>query len=502
MKYLLGIDIGTQGIKAAAYDEEGRLIASCFEPSYLITLDDGRIVQDADEMLMSAASVIRKTAEKADAAGGTAAALCFDGQMAGILGIGEDHKAVTYYDSWLDTSCSPYVDEMKRTAENELIRTTGSPVTIHHGPKILWWKNERPDVYSRICKFVVPSAYIAGRMAGIGAADAFIDYTQLHFSGFGDVRKLEWSDTLLDRFGVRKDKMPRIVEPWHIAGYMNSEFSGYTGIPEGTIITAGCGDQAASSLGAGITKTGQVFDVSGTASVFSCCVDSFAPDISNKMLLFPRSVLKDLWIPLAYISGGGLCLRWFRDNLTGTESDVPYTVLDSEADAVAPGSGKLLFLPHFAGRTCPADPAVRGSWVGLGMNHTRGHMYRSIMEGIAYEYSMYMDILRTGGVLGDPTEVTAVGGGAVSNVFNKIKADVIGVRYVPLETNETATLGSAVIAGYAAGIFSDIAQTASSFVKKSSPVEPDMENYSEYDPFRKAYRQLLDVAGVPMGLLY
>ncbi|MDD4718029.1 MAG: FGGY-family carbohydrate kinase, partial [Eubacteriales bacterium] len=188
-------------------------------------------------------------------------------------------------------------------------------------------------------------------------------------------------------------------------------------------------------------------------------------------------------------------------NLTGLRGEVSFADLDSEADAVEPGSGRLLFLPHFAGRTCPADPDVRGAWVGLGMEHTRGHMYRSVMESIAYEYSMYMDILKENGVLKSPVEVTAVGGGAVSRVFNSIKADILGIRYLPLEINETATLGSAVIAGYAAGMFSDIAETAASFIMKSCPVEPDMETYRKYDPFRKAYKNLLEAVRVPTDLM-
>jgi len=489
-RYLLGIDIGTQGTKTCLYDIEGNPISSSFEPSRLISPKPGVVEQDTEEIYQSVVNTIRAVIAEADGAFQGIEAIGIDSQMSGIMGIDNEWKAATPYDSWLDTRCEKYIKMMKASDEDEIVRITGCPPTYHHGPKILWWKYERPDVYQKIAKFVIPAAYIAGRLAGLKAENAYIDYTNIHFSGFADTDKMQWSQKLLDRFGVDIKKMPRITEPWEIIGSLTNEESKKIGLKSGIPIVAGCGDQAATSLGAGVVRKGIAFDVAGTASVFSCCVDSFKPDVRNKTLISARSVIKGLWVPLAYINGGGLCLKWFRDQLTGSKGEVNYPQLDSEASNIDPGSNGLLFNPHFGGRVCPNDPGVRGSWIGLNWGHSRAHMFRSIMESIAYEYSTYLNIVKE--LFGDLqfARVISIGGGAKSNLFCSIKSNVLGIPYAVLKSGDTATLGSALVAGYGAGIFDDIASMAENFSKVEETVTHNPEIYSKYAGYVEMYRKI------------
>lgn len=488
--YLIGIDIGTQGTKTSLFTISGKSIAESFEASRLISPRPGVVEQDADEIYSSVLNTIREVVEKSGISSGQVSAIGLDGQMAGILGVNEEWNAVTCYDSWLDTRCEKYIRQIQQEGEEEVTRTTGCPVTYAHGPKVLWWKNEHPEAYKKVSKFVLPTTYVAGKLTGLKAEEAYIDYTHLHFSGFGDVLANQWSGELLALFGVDRDKMPEIVEPWKVVGHMTREAAEKCGLVSGIPVVAGCGDQAATSLGAGVTEKGIAFDVAGTASVFSCCVDAYNPDVKNKTLLFPRSVLPGLWIPLAYINGGGLCLRWFRDQLAGKGSLVEYGELDAEAALVSPGSEGLVFLPHFSGRVCPNNPNVRGSWIGLSWSHTRGHMYRAIMEGIAYEYSEYLKILRE--LLGEVafSHTLAIGGGAKSWLFNKIKADVLGIRYTTLKKSDTATFGSAVVAGYGVGIYNDIKSAVDGIIERNQIIEPDGENNIKYMQLAKVYRSL------------
>ena len=253
---------------------------------------------------------------------------------------------------------------MKEKAGDLLVQTTGAPPSYTHGPKILWWKHERPEVYAQIAKFVVPSAYVVGRLVGLTGDEAYQDYTYLHFSGFADARNTKWSAELMDLFKVTPDKLPRIVVPWQVMGGLTQSMATLCGLPSGTPVVAGCGDSAATSLGAGITRPGQLFDVAGTASIFSCCVDRYAPDVTNKTLLYARSGAGPLE-PMAY-QRGGMCLKWFRT--TSPEQDYRQR---SEASEREPGSGDLIFLPISAG-VAPNDPYVRGTWIGLTWSHTRG----------------------------------------------------------------------------------------------------------------------------------
>jgi xylulokinase len=489
-RYLLGIDIGTQGTKTCLFDIEGNSIASSFEPSHLISPKPGVVEQDPEEIYQSVANTIRNVIREVEGSFRGVEAIGIDSQMSGIMGIDSEWKAATPYDSWLDTRCEKYIKLMKSSYEDEIVRITGCPPTYHHGPKILWWKYERPEVYKKISKFVIPAAYIAGRLAGLKAEDAYIDYTNIHFSGFADTDKMQWSQKLIDRFDVDIKKMPRITEPWEVIGFLTNDEAKKIGLRSGIPIVAGCGDQAATSLGAGVVRKGIAFDVAGTASVFSCCVDSFKPDVKNKTLISARSVIKDLWVPLAYINGGGLCLKWFRDQLTGNKGEVSYSQLDSEATNIDPGSNGLLFNPHFGGRVCPNDPGVRGSWIGLNWGHLRAHMFRSIMESIAYEYKTYLQIVNE--LFGDMrfTRVISIGGGSKSRLFCSIKSNVLGIPYAILKSSDTATLGSALVAGYGAGIYDDMASKAENLIKVEETVVHSPDIFHKYTDYVEIYRKI------------
>ncbi|MGE5604373.1 MAG: FGGY-family carbohydrate kinase, partial [Bacteroidota bacterium] len=219
------------------------------------------------------------------------------------------------------------------------------------------------------------------------------------------------------------------------------------------------------------------------------------PDINNKTLLFARSVVPGLWIPMAYINGGGMCLKWYRDLLVEKDNTVSYQTLDQAAEGIPAGSEGLIFLPHFSGRVCPNDPNVRGTWLGLSWIHTRNHLYKSIMEGIAYEYNYYLKILKELIKDIELSKVIAIGGGAKSKLFNSIKADVLGVKYFPMALNDTATLGSATVAGYGVKAFSNMESAVEMFKKADNHLEPDPKRHREYQKYAEAYEKVFSLAG-------
>ncbi len=493
--YLIGVDIGTQGTKANLYDEEGRIISSSFEASNLLSPKTGEVYQEADEIFSSVINTVKDVVVKSGVDASEIRAMGMDSQMAGIMGIDKDFEAATYYDSWLDTKCANYIAEIKRLAGRRSIELNGAPVTYTHGPKVLWWKNERPDVYNNIAKFVLPHIYVGGKLCGLKSDEAVTDYTCIHFSGFADNLNKTWSDELLETFGVKRDKLPDIAEPWKVVGKLKREYASACGLMEGLPVVAGCGDSAATCLGAGIVKPGQVFDVAGTASILSCCVDTYRPDTKHEALMFMRSVIDGLWMPLAYINGGGMCLKWYKDDIAGADCGLDYQTLEREAGEVRPGSEGLIFLPHFAGRVCPNDPDVRGSFIGLNLSHKRGHLFRAIMEGIAYEYKYYLEVIKDTGIDTEIQSVFGMGGGAKSELFNKIKADVLGLPYVQLQNVDTATLGSAIVAGFGIGMYNDIAKTAEGFKRLGSKVASDLEAYESYAPYTKAYLESFPALG-------
>lgn len=491
MKYLIGIDIGTQGTKGKLFDENLNMVSEAFETSRLISYTPGTTWQEPEDFLKSVLHVIRTLTQTQGIDPGNIIAVGIDAQMAGIMGIDENANAVTVYDSWLDTRCEKYVDQMRTTAGTRITEITGGPVTYTHGPKILWWKHERPEVYQKIAKFVLPHTYVVGKMTGGKADDAYLDYTCIQYSGFGDNKNKTWSEELLDMFGVDKRKMPRIVSPFEIAGKITKEYAGLCGLKEGTPLVTGAGDTAASIFGAGMFGKEKVLDCAGTASALCCVVDQYVPDTQNQTLTMMRSPVDGYWFPLSYINGGGMCIRWFRDKLTGKPMST-YAELEKEAYKIKPGSDGVFFVPHFAGRVLPHNPDLRGSFIGLNWNHGRGQLYRSIMEGIAYEYDFYMKIIRNLYPEQNFQAAYAIGGGAKSELFLKIKADVLGIDMIPLIAGDTALTGSAVIAGVGCGLFCDYKKPLEHSIKLKEAISWDSAVHEQYKKYAEDYLKMID----------
>ena len=495
--FLVSADLGTTGTKAAIFDSAGNLLASAYEETVLSYPRPGWVEQNPDDFYGSVVRTIKACVEQSGIEPSDVAAITFCGQMAGVCTIDANWDTPTPYDSWLDSRCKPYI-EMMKPHDDLVIQKSGGPPTYCHGPKILWWKHERPDVFKKIHKFVMPTTYVAGRMAGLKADDAWIDYTHLNFASFCDTVKQEWDDELCRLFDVPEGKLPRIVPPWEVVGRLTAATARDCALVEGIPITAGCGDQAAGTLGAGMVEPGVVLDVAGTASVFTICTDEYVPDVKHKTLFTAHLVVPNLWYALAYINGGGLNLRWFRDEFVADEKILAeesgeniYVLLDRAAASIPAGSDRSLFLPHLGGSVCPSNTDIRGTWLGFTWSHTKPHLYRAMLEAVAYEYAHYLSIEKSLLPHLEFHEARVIGGGAHSKVWNQIKADVLGIPYVQLNRIEYAVMGAAIVAGYAAGVFPDIKGTAKSWVQPTNRIEPRPEYFAFYQPLAELYADLL-----------
>lgn len=497
---LIGVDVGTTSIRAGIVSLAGALLGVESESSNLISRGKDHMEQDPDEMVSSALRTIKGVLEKTGVKPESILGIGFDGQMAGILAVDRDFRPVTPYDSWLDTRCAPYVQLMAERAGGEILASTGCYPSINHGPKMLWWKEEQPDVFKEIFKFTQPSAYVAGRLAGLRGEDAFVDYTYLHFSGFARTDKGEWNTDLTRVFSFPVEKLPQIVSPTKQIGTVSGEFAGETGLLEGTPIIAGCGDTIASMTGAGVIEPGQAFDVAGTASVLSICVDSFRPDTLTRTLMTSRSIFSGIYYAYAYINGGGMCLDWFRENFQGQEKDLE--TLNRQAEEVPAGSQGLFFLPHLAGRVCPGVPEYRGLWQGFGFSHKKAHFYRSILEGIAYEYATYLN--QVGKLYPDlkVINVRGVGGGSQSAVWNQIKSSVLNLPYQNLKTSECGVIGSAFLAGLGVGAISSPGDAIRRFVVPDEDWKPNVAQAAIYQKTIPIYSELLKGAEPICRLIY
>lgn len=485
---LIGIDIGTQGVKAALFAPDGELLADAFEPSRPMRPAPGWVEENPDFQCASAIRLIRECVDKAGTS--EVAALAVAGQMAGVIGIGADGRAVTPYDSWLDTRCGPQITRLQREAGEAILRATGNAPSFNHGPKILWWKEERPDTWRHIAAFVQPGGYVAMQLCGLPAHRAFIDATYLHFSGFADTRGRQWDQELCRAIGVEPGRLPRIVDPREVVGGLTPAASAATGLRAGTPVVAGCGDTAASFLACGATAAGICVDVAGTASVFAATTAGFSPDIHGGMLGCGASVTSGLWHPYAYVNGGGQNLEWFRRQY-GSQGSATLDELDALAAEIPPADSLPLFLPHLGGRVSPGWPELRGAWAGLTWDHGRADLYRAVLESVALEYALYQRAVRRllpDAVLG---ELRITGGGERSDYWNQLKADVLQMPIVQIERGGGAPMGAAMLAGIGAGILADAPAAAARWVRLGRRFEPDPASADHYDKRLRRYESLL-----------
>jgi xylulokinase len=494
---LIGVDLGTTGTKTALYTPEGETLATEVARTPLHWHGPGEVEQDPEDFVTTATETIAACVADAGAAPDAVAAIGVTGQMAGTMGIDANWLPSTPYDSWLDMRCAGDVEALDREVGDELVRLAGCPPMVNHAPKIRWRRRERPDEFAATAAFMPPSSFVAGRLAGLGAAEAFVDRSYLHFTGLAEAREGRWSPLLAEAVEVPMEKLPAIVEPATVIGELAPAAADACGLRAGTPVAAGLGDTAAGVLGAGVVRPGQLLDTAGTAAVFAISTAEHRPDTDDRTLIVMRGALPEQWIALSYLSGGGL-LDWMAALFDGeevAEGPTDYEGLGAAAERAPAGAGELLFVPHLDGRLLPSQPAMRGAWVGLNRHHRRDDLTRSVLESVAYEYALYLRVMRSLHPELDPGDVRVIGGGARSEAWCRIKASVLGLPYVRLRREEFSCWGAALVAGAAVGVFGDLAEAAEAGASVRDSFTPDQASAEVYERMCSGYERVVAALG-------
>ena len=494
MKYLIGVDLGTTLAKCVIYDEQGNAISEAQEEMKIIYPKPGQAEQDANQFYIVTCNLIKKCIKNSKIDIKKIAGISIDSQMGGIMAIDKKYNPVIYYDTPLDSRSAEENEYMHKSYGDLIIEKNGSFST--YGNKILYWKkkNQWKDIY----KFIQPSAFVAGKLASLSGDSAYIDESFICFSGLADLKKSEWSQKLCGKLEVDMEKLPKIIKSNEIIGEISKKTSGDTGIPVGVPISAGCGDQAAGFVGAGIINTGQMVDASGTACILGACIDEYKFDIRNKTLACMKSAIGDNYYLMSVVLGGRTH-KWFIDEFFSEEkekiekeSNDIYSYLDDMASKLKPGSDGLLAIDYLQGRFFPPDPNIRGLFIGHTWAHKKIHFYRSILESIAYDNYLTREIIQELVPELDLESVTAIGSGAKSRFWMQIKADILQIPYQNLFRSDLSTLGSAIIAGYSIGIFNNLEDILKSFVKSNIKISPILGEDKKYIKYIEIYKELFD----------
>jgi xylulokinase len=471
------------------------LLGEAFRETQIRYPRPGIAEQDPAEFYQSAVGTIRAAIEEARISPHRVAALSIDSQAGGILGIDANWQPVMQFDSPLDTRSTPLKHRMMATAGKRIFQLSGASPT--YGQKILWCKEENPEVWKRVDKFIHPAAYVAGLLAGLSGEEAYSEATFLCWSGLSDTSRIAWSEELCQIFDVPLRVLPRIVSAHEIIGTLQPAAARDCGLPSGVPIAAGCADAAATLLGAGVIEPGPLFDISGTACIFGACINRYQTDEATRMLSCMNGILPGQFYQLGIILGGRTHDWYVHEFCCGETKDLikdakgVYAGMDARAASLPPGSEGVLCIPHLGGRWNPSEPNVRGLWMGFGWGHRKEHLYRSILEAVAYEYAFFLDHMRTKIPEIRFEEVRVMGSGAKSQLWNEIKSNVLGLPYRKLVRNDLATWGSALLAGHAVGIFTDLAAAAKANAEVSENILPEKNTQQLYRQYKLLYNEVL-----------
>ena len=454
MTRLVGLDVGTTGVKAIAISSTGEVLARAEHGYPLSTPQAGWAEQDpADWWRASEAALAELGWKLGDPLG-------FSGQMHGLVVLDAADRvlrpAILWNDQRTATECAA-IEE--RVGLERLIELTGNrALTGFTAPKLLWLRANEPDVYARISQVLLPKDYVRFQLTGARAIDAADASGTLLF----DVAHRCWSDEVLDALELPREWLPDVHEGTEIAG---------------------AGDQAAAALGVGVDRPGPVSVVLGTSGVVFAVLPGYRADPEARVHVFCHAV-PATWHAMGVMLSAAGSLRWLRDILGGE-----FTELVGEADRWQPGAEGLLFAPYLAGERTPhADPDARGAFVGLELRHDRGALVRAVLEGVAFGLRDSLELLRELGV--EPTVGRVSGGGARSGLWLKIVASVLGIPLETTSAEEGSAFGAALLGGIAAGVWGTAAEAVDACVSARATVEPDPAWQAAYTDTYARFRSL------------
>lgn len=500
MQTLLGIDLGTTGVKAALFAaDDGRVIADTFIDYPLFHPRPGWAEQNPADWWQATVTAIRTCLAQGEAKGAAATevrGLGFSGQMHGVVLLDEQGQVlrpcIIWADQRSDTQCR-WITE--KVGASNLINYVSNPaLTGFSAPKLLWIRDNEPEIFARARTMLLPKDYIRYRLTGVAA----MEISDAAGTCLLDVKNGRWSQEVLQAIELDPSLLPPVVPADQASGSITEEASALTGLPVGTPVAGGGADNACGAVGNGIVSPGLALVSVGTSGIVLAYSDTPQVDTSGpipRVHTFNHAV-PNAWYLMGVTQGAGLSLRWVRDNIglperalerwTGTDA---YIQLSNEAASVPPGSDGLIFLPYMQGERTPhLDAYARGGWIGLTASHDRRHLIRSVMEGVAFSLRDCFAIIQEQGLRID--QLHATGGGAKSPLWRQIIADVLGTELVVTNATEGPAFGAALLAGVASGVYPSVQQACEQTVRVTEQTEPQRATAQAYNEAYETYTAL------------
>lgn len=494
MKYFLGIDSGTSGVKAIIVDEDGASVGVGYEELDVITEKPMWAEQNPNDWWDACSKAIKQAVHESGV-GQEIFGIGVTGQMLGSTLLDKNKQPVGNCIMWLDQRAVDEVEWIKDTAGMDFLleKTSNIPLTGYWAPKLMWLKKNQPELFDQIDQVIFPKDFIKFKLTG----EISLEVTDCSGSYLFDVANRRWSDDMFELCGLPRDMVSdNVIESQDIAGYLRKDVAEALGLKAGIPVVGGAGDQPACGLGSGVYKEGIVSATVGTSGVVYAAANKPIPDVNQAAALSFCHSVPNTWCLFGCTLAAGGSFKWLRDTIFADERDAMkkegkdvYTLMTDLASKASIGSEGLVFLPYLNGERTPyPDPYAKGVFFGLSYRHGLNEISRSVMEGVTFSLRDTIELLRDADV--SVSEVRASGGGAKSKLWLQMQADIYDASIVTTNVSETGCVGAAMLAAIGAGHFKDAEEACSQVIKPLSVTEPDPDSVRIYEDFYATYRGL------------
>ena len=490
---LLGIDAGTSSVKAVLLDLHGNLCSTGQAEYPLHHIRSGWVEQDPEDWWQATCKAIRETLAKVPHGAERVLGLAASSQAPTLLPLDRSGRPLRPAIIWMDRRAEAEAASLAElVGAEEVYRITGNRLdSFYVAARLLWLRNHEPEILKQTWKFAQVNGYLNYRLTGrltVDPAHAVLMQMR-HYS------KPEWSEALCSACGVDPAQFPEVVEGHRIQGEVTAGAAGATGLRAGTPVMAGTVDSPSAALEAGVTEPGIAVEMTGTSTVVIIPNDR---GLTEPALIAMRHALPGIHLLLGAMVSSGGCLRWFRDQLGQAETQAamehgtdPFDLLTQQAAQVGPGSEGVIFLPYMMGERSPLWHAnARGVFFGLSLATSKAALVRSILEGAAFALRHNVEVAASAGA--EVREMRSVGGCSRSDVWNQIKADVLGMPVLIPRTSVGSPFGAAILAGMGAGVFPDVRKSLVEMVHLDKRFEPNQANHEKYTRIYQVYRNIYD----------
>jgi xylulokinase len=495
MPSILAFDLGTTALKCALHDLDGNVLAKASEEYQLITPAADSVEMDVETYWLAFKTAVARVIKDAAIDPSEIKAVGISAQGETLILVDSDGKPLRRAIVWLDNRAQKEADMLGEAfGHRHAYEMTGQVRLVPTWPasKVLWIKDHEPRIFEKVGKVLLIEDYFIHRLTGEYVTEGSLATSTCYWN----FRTRQWWPEMLVRLGISEDQLPQYLESGEAVGKLRQDIANELGLSTDTVVCTGALDQACGAIGVGNITPGVFSENTGAALAICATVNGPILDPDNQMPCHYHGI-PGLYMMHTFTSGG-IVMRWFRDEFGGMEMQVgkssgidAYDLMGRQAAQVSPGCEGLVMLPHLQGAMAPeANPKAAGVFYGFTLRHGKNHFTRAIMEAIGFIVRRNIEVIEKLGV--PVNEIRALGGGARSRIWKQIEADITGRPILTTTNEEAATLGAAILAGKAVGLYTSVEEAAGRMIQIKDRFEPAWQNLAIYDEAFATYVKLYD----------